>query len=47
MGDVSQTTCAGDYCNLSRPIANVPVITNIEDPKFDLEKLINYYTTSS
>jgi hypothetical protein len=23
------------------------VITNIEDPKFDLEKLINYYTTAS
>lgn len=27
--------------------ANPTVITNIEDPKFDLEKLINYYTTSS
>lgn len=31
------------HAKLTRSI----VITNIDDPKFDLEKLINAYTTSS
>lgn len=38
-------TCKEREC--SKWEADSIVITNIEDPKFDLEKLINYYTTSS
>jgi hypothetical protein len=47
--DVSVEGIRADLLDIRDPRRSltVTVITNIEDPKFDLEKLINYYTTSS